>query len=289
MRLVLTLILSALSLAADCCPEQEFVRAFTARGRQYEVRFVEAGGANRSWGEDLVMRWRAPGSKRWHVVERVKQVRLERAVTLSDHRGRKIEALVVLSPGGSAQFISVVEIRKNPPSLKVLLDRALDKGGFKYRYDRAGRLLGFKFEYQAWHVSPDDLHGHVFTARNVAWDPSKHQFTTGPVSVDSESEKEASLVDVLRAIGSDELLGMEKTHEEKYKTYTYIYKPIGLLWGKTPAELRSSKRVKVVVKFRVLSASRTSRRSGPWMPGSAVGSALARSAVSRYNVGGGRS
>jgi hypothetical protein len=71
----------------------------------------------------------------------------------------------------------------------------------------------------------------------------------GPVCIDRESEEKASLLDVLRAIGSAELLGMEETRDKKHQTYTYIYRPSGLLWRKTPAEMRSSKKVKVIVVF----------------------------------------
>ena len=249
MALVLPSLLVILSLSACSPAEKPFVRTFASHGRVYEVRFVEIPGADRRWGEDLVMRWRASGATQWHVIGKVEQVRLERAVRLPRRRHRDSEALVVSTPGGSAQFISVVEIGRHPPGLRVLLDRALDKGGFRYRFDRAGRLIGFKFQYQAWHVCPDGVRGHVFTAVNIRWLPTKHRFREGPPYVDREREHKASLVDVLRAIGSADLLGMEETYDQKSETHTYIYRPTGLLREKTPVELRSSKKTKVVVKY----------------------------------------
>jgi hypothetical protein len=252
LNLALISLLTAVSTISNCCPDQQqqFSRTFTSHGREYEVRFLESPDYTLIGGyEGLVMRWRKPGGNEWHVVGRMKDLRLEREVRLMDQRGREIDALVVSAAGGSAQFISVIEIRKNTPSLKVILDSALDKDGFKYRYDNAGRLIGFKFEYQAWHVSPDGVSGHVYTAQNIGWVPSQRRFRTGVPYVDDEREERASLLDVLTAIGSDELLGMTESHDEGSDTYTYVYKPVGLLWRKTPPELRSAKKIRVVIDY----------------------------------------
>lgn len=181
------------------------------------------------------------------MVSRIEGVRLEKTVRVPGPHGRDIDALVVSAPGGSAQFISVIEIGKSPPKLGALLDRALDKGGFSYLRDKAGRVLGLKFEYQAWHVRPEGLKGHVFTARKAVWDPELHRFRLGESYVDTQREKAASLLDVLTAICSAELLGMEESRDRDYRIYAYTYEPTGLLLEKTPPKLRSAKRVRVVV------------------------------------------
>ena len=106
-------------LTLSCtCPDGSHIKTFDWKGRQYEVRFAELpnSNANLAWPQDLVLRWRKPGAKKWHVVSRIPEVRPEKEVKLSDAKGREIYALVVSSPGGSAQFISVVEIDEDPPS-----------------------------------------------------------------------------------------------------------------------------------------------------------------------------
>ncbi len=247
MRLLLALLFAALPLTAVAAEPTSPVRAFVASGCQYEVRFVETG-RDPAWREDLVMREKIPG-KAWRTIASVVGVRLEKEVTLLAPAGEKIDALVISKPGGSAQFISVVEIREDRPGLRLLLDRALDKGYFDYRFDQCGHLIGFKMHYLAWHVSPDLLRGHAYTAVNVGWDSAKRRFRTGPVFVDDEAERKADLTDVLTAIGSDELLGVDKVDCNASRTTTYVHRPQGLLWSKTPPELRPAERVRVVIKF----------------------------------------
>lgn len=228
--------------------DEQFLRTFKWHGRDYEVRFVKGPETELAWPQDLVLRYRLSGNAKWHVVSKITQVRSEKEVILSDARGREIDALVVSSPGCSASFISIVQICKDPPGLRLLLDSARDKGGFDYRYDTAGRLIGLKFHYWAWHVEPGDLQAHAYTAMNVGWIRAKGQFRKGPVFVDDVREEKATLMDILRHIVDVEETVVHEIPDIDSNTYTYIYRPVGLLWRKTPPELRSANKVRVVVK-----------------------------------------
>lgn len=251
LRVVCVLAVLVLSLPAIAtCPDQDanYSRTFRQHGREYQVRFLKALD-EKAWPFELVMRWRVPGGRAWHVVSRVKGVRLEKEVTIPGPRGRDLDALVLSSPGGSAQFITIVEIAKSPPRFRVLLWRARDKGGFHYLTDRHSRLTKLKFDYWAWHVEAQDCPGHAFTSIDVVWSPRRHRFITGQPYVDATREKSASFVDILTDIVPDESMAMEETHDPEGHVYTYTYKPAGLLLQKTPPEFRSAKRVKVVVDY----------------------------------------
>jgi len=237
------------SAEPDCepLPSFELVTTFQKDQRVYEVAFIEREDLSGPWPIDLVMRWRKNGEQTWRETANIAGVRLEKAVTLTGPRGEEIEALVVSSPGGSAQFISVIEIIRNPSGFKVLLDREMDKGSFDYRFGPHGELVGLQFHYSAWHVSPPGLTGHIYTARNIGWNVAKRSFTSGPIYVDDQMEREADLADILLATGSDYMLNTEVSYDEASKTYTFVYKPEGLLWKKTPPELRSAEKVRAVI------------------------------------------
>lgn len=223
------------------------LRGFSAHGCKYQLAFVETKD-DCPWPIDLVMR-KQERTGRWSDTARVKQVRLERSVVLTGRRGQPVDALVLSSPGGSAQFITVVEIDKTKPRFRVLLDGEIDKGSFRYLLDQRGRLTCLRFSYSAWHVEARGHEtGHVYTARRITWDSVSHAFRRGEVFVDSEAEKKANLVEVLTSIGSDELLGMEETYDERSMTYTFIFRPQGLLGQKTPPEFRWTHRLRAVVR-----------------------------------------
>lgn len=233
------------SVSAD---EAQVVNTFQSRGREYQVAFVQgAKPANSPWDEDLVMRWRSHEGKDWRIVSTVPGVRLEKAVKI-EHKGIH-DALVVSRPGGSAQFISVVEVRKEPPGLTVPLRDELDKGGFDCRFDSRRILTGLRFHYCAWHVAPDtgDRTGHVFTLRDIAWSTSTCTFRRGPVRIDDEAERKADLADLLLAIGAEPLLGVKTIHSADGNTIA-IYRPAGILRGKTPRKMRSAHFVKAVIE-----------------------------------------
>lgn len=225
----------------------QIVHAFQSQGREYQVAFVEVTKPpNSAWHEDLVMRWRMHGGEQWHVVATVPGVRLERLVRIQHHGSHGV--MVVSRPGGSAQFISVIEIRKHPPGLRTLLRDELDKGGFDYRFGPREMLIGFKFHYCAWHVSPDvgTETGHILTYRKLYWSPTRGTFSRGKVRIDDQAEREASLADLLLAIGADELLGVKTTNSTDGNIIA-IFRPVGILRNKTPEPLRSADYVKAVI------------------------------------------
>lgn len=253
--LILLLLLSCCISAAsepDCetYPPFELMTTFKQEQRVYQVAFIQREETSGPWSIDLIMRWRKNTEQKWHEAAKIPEVLLEKAIRLAGPDGNDIEALVVSNPAASAQFISVIEITKNPPGLKVLLNREWDKWNSDYRYDTQDRLIGFKFNYYAWHVSPWALTGHVYTARNIGWDPATGSFKRGPVYVDDQREQEADLAEVLLAIGSEYIFELEESYDENTDTHTFIYRPQGLLWRKTPPELRSAERVKVVITWR---------------------------------------
>ncbi|MHB1459338.1 MAG: hypothetical protein ACYC0V_20705 [Armatimonadota bacterium] len=242
------------SSVAPC--ETTLVTTFHQGNRTYQVTFLETGRRDVPWPSDLVMRWRTSGDVKWHEVSRIKGVRLEKAVKLPTPSG-DADVLVVSSPGGSAQFVAVVLIRKNPPGLKLLLDGELDKGSFSYRFDHKNRLLGLTFHYNKWHVDVErgKADGHVFTARDVNWNPAKYRFRHGLVYVDVTAEKDASLIDLLLAFGADDYLEVKYIQNADQRSVSYnviqvvIFKPIGILREKTPSELRSAKRLKAMIDY----------------------------------------
>lgn len=251
LHIMLAILLSTFAATA-WAQEDQVVKTFLSHGRTCQVAFIPSGKAGRPWPDDLVLRWRTlADSGKWHIVSRIVSVRLEKSVTLQSRNGSDIDALVVSYPGGSAQLVSVIEIAKDHPKLRVLLDRELDKGFFDYRYDSEGRLAGFVFHYCAWHVAPDNfaLKGHIFTARNIAWLPSEREFRHGAVYVDTDAEEKARLLDVLFEPGSEVYLPITYQHNNSEDTAVVIYRPIGLLRRKTPPELRSASEVRVVVKL----------------------------------------
>lgn len=238
------------SHSAAAPSDTTLVMAFNQGNRIYQVTFLETGQHDVAWPVDLVMRWRPSGGAKWHEVSRIKGVRLEKAVKLPTRNGA-VDALVVSSPGGSAQFVSVVLIKKNLPGLKLLLDGELDKGSFSYRFDRRNRLLGLTFHYNRYHVDIEQgkAGGHVFTARDVNWDPARFRFHHGLAYADAAAEKDASLIDLLLAFGADDYLGVKYIQNVDHVIEAVIFSPIGILREKTPPEFRSAKRLKAVIEY----------------------------------------
>ena len=247
MRVAIALLAVLCITASVCASEAQVVYAFQSRGREYQVAFTEAPKPpNSPWYEDMIMRWRLPGGNQWHTVAKVPGVRLERLVRIEHHGVHG--AVVASRPGGSAQFISVIEISKHPPGLRTLLRDELDKGGFDYRFDPHGMLTGFRFHYHAWHVGPDigSEMGHVLTKRDITWSANKHRFFRSLVRIDDEAERKADLADLLLAIGAEEFLGVKTMHTADGSTIA-IYRPVGILGEKTPKALRSARWVKAVI------------------------------------------
>lgn len=247
----LCFMLPLLVLASVCAAHGEFVRTFTRYGRAYEVRAIETGERDVAWPEALVMRWRPVSGGAWREVARVDGVRTEKPARLRDARGRGIDALVVSSPGGSAQFISVVQVKRDPPGLKLLLDGELDKGSFDYRYDNHGRLTGFLFHYCRWHVGPNGpgVRGHVLSARRLRWDPARRRFQHGAFYIDRQAESQATLLGLLETPGSSEYLGVRDMADSESDRHVLYYHPIGILRAKTPPSLRSSKWVRATIEY----------------------------------------
>lgn len=232
------------------------VTTFHQGNRTYQVTFLETGQHNVAWSADLVMRWRSSGGAKWHEVSRIKGVRLEKAVKLPTRNGY-VDALIISSPGGSAQWISAVLIKRKPPRLRLLLHGEWDKGGFSYRFDRKNRLLGLTFHYSRFHIDVEQVKadGHIFTARDVNWGPARYRFRHGLAYVDTVAEKDASLIDLLLAFGADDYLGVKYIQNADQRSASFnvieavIFSPIGILRDKTPPELRSAKRLKAVIDY----------------------------------------
>ena len=245
------LILSSLLATSLYANEQAFMRTFSQGNRIYEIRFLDVSRKNNAWNQDLVMRWKASSGGSWHEIDRIPQVRHERMIRLEGKRGKDVEALVVSKPGGSAEYISVVQIDNKIPNLSVILDNEIDKGNFGYRFDNQGRVTGFKFHYTAWHVEPDctNPEGHVLTCRNIDWIPAQQCFRRGQVYIDEKAEKEASLVDLLLIPGSEQYLGVQNLKSGCREKAIITYKPVGILRDKTPMKLRSAERIKAVISL----------------------------------------
>jgi|GEM_PF-2924871 len=173
-----------------------------------------------------------------------------RPVRLEARNHRDVQGLFVICAGGSASHVNVFEISASRPYARQLLYN-YDKGGVDYGYDHAGRLRGLRFHYYRWHVDNQrvSLSGHVFTAVDYKWLPERRMFRKGNVHVDREAEQQASLLDLLSAIGSDEFLPVAWVSDANYHRIAYYYHPVGILRDKTPRELRDAPEVKVEVRY----------------------------------------
>ena len=170
-------------------------------------------------------------------------------LTLRGRHGQSIRAIFVTCSGGSASHTYVLRLDPRLGTVRQLA-YGLDKEGMDFGYDSKHRLTGMRFHYMRWHVDADKpLTGHVFTAIDYTWIPSRQAFRVGRVHVDKEAEAQASLVDILSAIGSDYYLGVSQATDEANKTITYYYRPVGILRDKTPAVLRTAKQIKVTVRY----------------------------------------
>jgi hypothetical protein len=158
-----------------------------------------------------------------------------------------MQGVFVECSGGSATHIYVFEI--TPYRAHKLL-YGLNKWGFDLGRDSRGRLTGLRFHYWRWHVDTDRcLNGHVYTAIDYKWLPSRGAFRKGGIHADRELEQQASLLDVLRCvISSDPRFAVLESNDEKKQRTTYWYRPTGILRPKTPPALRSKPWVQVVVQ-----------------------------------------
>lgn len=246
-------IILALCIAALIHAEAaQVVWSSISQGKEYQVAFVQTPLPSgqytlKAWSHDLMMRCRPCGSRHWHEVARIEGVRLEKKVRVWHHVA--CDALIVSRPGGSAQFISVVEIIRSPAGFRTLLRDEADKGSYELLHDKRGMLVGLRFHYLAWHYEPDDggMRGHVFTVRDLTWSPDRGMFRRGKVRIDNEAEQKASLPALLMAIGAHEYLNV-KDISRGIDTVTLTYPPIGILKNKTPGALRSCPRVKAVIR-----------------------------------------
>ncbi len=171
-----------------------------------------------------------------------------RSAKLKGRHGQTMQALFVQCSGGSAAHDYIFEITRSGG--KRLL-YGLEKGGVDYGYDGDGRLTGMRFHYYRWHMDSENrsLSGHVLTAVDYTWLPERQAFRQGQVHVDREAEHEASLLDILSAIGSDEFLPVAYVRDTSGSRIAYYYRPVGILREKTPVELRSATKVKVEVAY----------------------------------------
>lgn len=166
---------------------------------------------------------------------------------LQGKRGSIFRAILVQCNGGSASHIYVLKINPRRHRVEKLV-YGFEKGGVDYGFDSQHRLTGMRFHYMRWHID-GNFPGHVFTAIDYKWIPSKQAFHIGHVHVDNEAEAKASLIDLLSAIGSDFYLPVAYSTDEKSNARTYYYRPVGILRAKTPATLRKAAKVKVTVKL----------------------------------------
>jgi len=233
-----------------CAQAAQVVRSFKSHGRSYQVAFVDRPGRDTAWRQDLVLRWQWLNQKVWRETQSVAGVRLERTVKLRRGNGQQMDAVVVSRPGGSAQFMSVVQITRSPAGLHSILTDELDKGRVDYLRDRDGFLTGLRFHHLTWHFEPDQgsAHGHVFTVHDLDWSPRYGKFLARPVRIDAEAERKADLPSLLMCVGSDEYLGVQKL-SSKGGTVAVIYRPVGILRGKTPRALRSSAYVRADIRL----------------------------------------
>jgi hypothetical protein len=248
LAIILALCITALMHAEAA----QVVWSSISQGKEYQVAFVQTRLPSsqytlKAWSHDLMMRCRPCGSRHWHEVARIEGVRLEKKVRI--RHSVACDALVVSSPGGSARFISVVEITRSPAGFRTLLRDEADKGSYELLHDKRGMLVGLRFHYLAWHYEPDDggVRGHVFTVRDLTWSPDSGVFRRGKIRIDEEAERKASLPALLMAIGADQYLNVKNIANGR-DTVTLTYPPIGILKDKTPSALRSCPRVKAVIR-----------------------------------------
>jgi len=233
-----------------CAQAAQVVRSFKSHGRSYQVALVERPERDPAWCQDLVLRWQWLNQKEWHESQSVTGLRLERTVKLRRGNGEQVDAVVVSRPGGSAQFMSVIQVTRSPAGLHSIVTDEVDKGGVDYLRDRRGFLTGLRFHYMAWHYEPDQgsADGHVLTVRDLTWSPHSGKFLRGPVRIDGEAERKAALSSLLMCVGSYAYLGV-KTLSSQEGTVAVIYRPVGILRDKTPKTLRSCAYVRADIRL----------------------------------------
>jgi hypothetical protein len=170
-----------------------------------------------------------------------------RSIRLQARRSPDVQGVFVQCSGGSAYHDYVFEVSAH--SAKQLM-YGLDKGGVDYGYDSKGRLTGMRFHYRRWHMDTESgIRGHVLTAIDYKWVPRRQAFQKGRVHVDCEAEQQASLLDLLSEIGSDQFLPVAYVTNANHYRIAYYYRPTGILRGKTPPALRDVPKVKVEVRY----------------------------------------
>ncbi|MCX6376348.1 MAG: hypothetical protein NTU88_10015 [Armatimonadetes bacterium] len=241
---VILAVCSTLVWAQECPPVAFTVSiTFPAPNQAYRAVCIMDGGALK------VVFYRDGKLVRQAIYKRPTTPMDVRSLTLQGRHGRDIRAILVQCSGGSVAHMFVLKLDPRTHRVSKLAYGA-DKGGVDYGYDRLHRLTGMRFHYMRWHVDADKpLTGHVLTAIDYKWVPSRQAFRVGRVHVDKEAEAQASLVDILSAIGSDYYLGVSQATDEANKTITYYYRPVGILRDKTPAALRRAKQIKVTVRY----------------------------------------
>jgi hypothetical protein len=162
-----------------------------------------------------------------------------------------VPCVVVWGGGDTRSFVYVAKVTADLdilPRLEMLLDELHEGAEPKLRVSDKGELQALTLSYAAMHVVPDSMFpGHIVLARTYTWVANKRKFVKGPMCVDTERERELSLLETLRCTGSSARLDLSRTEDEGAKTTTYRFKPRGILWSKLPENLRSVSMAEVVV------------------------------------------
>lgn len=192
-----------------------------------------------------------------------------KVVTIEGPQGA-VPAVVVWGEGATRGFVYVVGVTapvSSLPRLQMLLSESHEGAEPSLRFDDNGNLISLTLGYAAMHMVDDNLFpGHILLERTYGWIPEEQKFRMGPLYVDTEAEKNLSLLEAITTVGSYRL-GVFYTYDDSTKTSIRRFKPVGLLKGKLPEDLRSAPMVEVVVgDSRILEMKSVSDTEDPTSP-----------------------